>query len=51
MVHFVSKVKNNLHTLYAQSRGITLAPIVLPRRLARLLAGAISKDIITSKEV
>jgi hypothetical protein len=37
-----SYLRDGLHTLYAQSLGITLAPPVLPRRLARELAGACS---------
>src|SRR3989338_11269501 len=35
-----SYLSHCLHTLYAQLRGITLAPPVLPRRLARVFAGA-----------
>lgn len=35
-----SYLNNRLLTLYAQLRGITLAPPVLPRRLARVFAGA-----------
>jgi hypothetical protein len=40
----------HLLTLYAQLGGITLAPPVLPRRLARVFAGAHDKErcIITT---
>lgn len=39
-----SNLNDNLLTLYAQLRGITLAPPVLPRRLARVFAGAHDKE-------
>lgn len=41
--HFNLNLNDNLLTLYAQARGITLAPPVLPRRLARVFAGAPDK--------
>jgi len=38
--YFNKNLNDSLLTLYAQARGITLAPPVLPRRLARVFAGA-----------
>ena len=37
---FKKNLNGRLPTLYAQLRRVTLAPSVLPRRLARTLAGA-----------
>lgn len=42
--YFNKNLNDSLLTLYAQAWGITLAPPVLPRRLARVFAGAHDKS-------
>lgn len=48
---FSLHLNDGLHTLYAQLRGITLAPPVLPRRLARVFAGASFTTLIRCNKI